>query len=149
MVIRIISIILIASLLMACSDKGVDPEASQDLEENETKWQSQGLTNYQINTQRLCFCDADSVREITIIVRDNEVSEAFYTDSGDYLPADRLEHLRTIDEHFEVIHDAINRDAFSLVIEYNATFGYPSLIDIDYSEGMADDEVTYRLSNLQ
>jgi uncharacterized protein DUF6174 len=57
--------------------------------------------------------------------------------------------LRTIEQHFDIIDEAISDNAFRLEVEYHPEFGFPTVISIDYAVNVADDEVVYYLSNLQ
>lgn len=119
----------------------------QQLEQNQQLWDNQNINSYQITSQTICFCP--SPNEMVITVEEENISEAFYTISGEYLTAQELEYVLTINQHFEIIRDAINQEAFSLDVTYEPTFGYPTEISIDYIEMTVDDEITYLLSSLQ
>ena len=43
--------------------------------------------------------------------------------------------------------EALRREAAGLAVRYNATFGYPESIQIDWVAGAVDDEVSYRITD--
>ena len=54
----------------------------------------------------------------------------------------------TIDELFDIAKTAIN-EAHIYSIEYdNSPYGNPKIIDIDWAENTADDEVTFYINNV-
>ena len=54
----------------------------------------------------------------------------------------------TIDELFDIAKTAIN-EAHIYSIEYdNSPYGNPKIIDIDWAENTADDEVTFYINNI-
>ncbi|MEP1742714.1 MAG: DUF6174 domain-containing protein [Kangiellaceae bacterium] len=61
----------------------------------------------------------------------------------------RKSSLRTIEQHFDIIDEAISDNGFRLEVEYHPEFGFPTVISIDYAVNVEDDEVAYYLSNLQ
>jgi hypothetical protein len=66
------------------------------------------------------------------------------------LSSQELSSLYTIDELFSLIQQAINSDT-SVVLDvvYNAEFGYPEKVSIDWLVGAVDDEMTYLVSGFQ
>ena len=110
-------------------------------------WQQQSITCYQITSQIVCFCP--STDNISVTISNDQITEAFYETTGVYLTDQELSWLKTVNEHFDIIEDAIREDVFSLNVEYDPTFSYPTIISIDYIKNVAVDEITYRLSNLQ
>ena len=55
--------------------------------------------------------------------------------------------FKTVDQLFEIIEDATSR-AEMLEVSYDQEKGYPNTINIDYSSDIADEEVSFRLSDL-
>lgn len=54
----------------------------------------------------------------------------------------------TVDGLFAAIDDAIERDAARIDARYDPQLGYPLEIAIDFSERIADEEVSYFASDL-
>ncbi len=49
---------------------------------------------------------------------------------------------------FDLIQDAIDRDAASIIVEYQTSLGYPFDISIDYDAAVADEEVRYETTQI-
>jgi hypothetical protein len=54
----------------------------------------------------------------------------------------------TINEAFELIEEYEGK-AFSIQVEYHPKFGYPTDINIDIAEMIADEEIHYRFQGLK
>lgn len=148
MKLRLLLMLFLPSLLlMSCHQSKVYDDEISDLDKNEKLWLDHQITNYQINTRVICFCMMTD--EITIVVENNEIARAFFTQSGVFLNEQQLEQLLTIEEHFELIREAYSQDADHINVSYDPNFGFPTQIDVDYSYSIADDEFTYTLANLQ
>ncbi len=145
MIARVLVIVIFSIVFLGCHSD-TDPQR-KELRENISKWQELERTDYQITTRVVCFCIRTD--EIIITVEDEQIVEAFYAESGDFLEQSELSSLRTIEQHFDIIDEAISDNAFRLEVEYHPEFGFPTVISIDYAVNVADDEVVYYLSNLQ
>lgn len=53
----------------------------------------------------------------------------------------------SISDLFDIVQDALDRDVASLIVSYNSALGYPTRIDIDYSEEVMDEEVDYTIED--
>ena len=131
-------------LLLGCSN--LFGPTRGEFEENLAIWEEAGIGTYRYMYQRLCFCvNTDAV---TIEVRDGSITSVTLVETGEPAEAVYLDTYLTIDEIFEEIQDAIERDAHELSVTYHETFGYPTSVDIDYNENTIDEEMSYRASNL-
>jgi hypothetical protein len=127
---------VLAASASACSrsaDEG-------DLEAARARWESEGPQHYQFVSRQACFCASDLNRPINITVQVNQIVSAKYVD--DQTPvADVVLRLQlTIDGAFDLIQDAIERDAALLAVSYDEALGYPTSISVDYNKRTADDE---------
>ncbi len=106
------------------------------------KWRSLHLPNYTIDQQRMCFCPhAAEVMRIT--VQADTISWVMRISDGvvvDY------PHYVTVDSLFGIIR-ALQYD--SLVVRYNAQYGYPEFLDVNPQLHPIDGGFTYITSNLQ
>lgn len=106
-------------------------------------WEANGSDNYDIRLGWLCFCPVDLITERTIEVRNNAVaSGGFPVESG------TLAEHQTVDGLFNLIEDALDRDAATLDISYHPTLGYPTQGNIDYDLRMADEEIGFTVHDL-
>lgn len=62
----------------------------------------------------------------------------------DKIPASQLTVTpMTVEDAFALIQDAIDREADRIDVTYNATYGFPTVMNLDYSIMMADEEQYY------
>lgn len=141
---RLTACLGLSSLLLGCSSL-FDPD-SNELEDNLAVWNASGIEDYRFRYARLCFCIGDS--PVIIEVGADTIVSVTEADTGDPVDPQYMDIYLTIDGVFEVIRDAIERDAFSLSVAYHETLGYPTQVAIDYIENAVDDEITYVASEL-
>lgn len=136
---KLLLIALVLLFCMACNDGTLaepDAKAAYDL------WQSKNIHNYSIDQVYSCFCvnrgqtvritvRADTILNLVNISGDSVIYSAGYF---------------TIDSLFGIINHS---EYDSLVIRYNAKYGYPEFLDINPQDHPADGGVLYVTSNLQ
>ncbi len=136
---------ILAAILMvgpiACGDS-TGPEVDL-LSEQRSLWEAQSLTDYTYDVRRVCFCP---FREgVRLIVVAGVLTEATDLETQEVLEADELQWYLTIDGLFDLLQDAYAGDAHQVDVDFDATRGYPTLIFIDYSEMIADEELGFTL----
>jgi hypothetical protein len=95
-----------------------------------------------------CFCGVELVRPVEITVRDGAPLSVTYEDTGE--PADRelFSRFETVGELFDVLDAAFNEGAASVSAEYDAEFGYPRQVFIDYTGNVIDEELGWSVEAL-
>ena len=124
---------------------GVDFSAIADAAE---RWQAYGLKNYVVEQKRLCFCAVPS-GFVRLTVRDNKIVGGVDVTTTQPVPPRALQSYQTVDEMFAWLRDVQARNPVRLAIDYDARFGYPERIDVDYSAGLADDELSIEQRSLE
>lgn len=125
---------------------------------NQQIWERDGYSNYQFQLSKQCFCDGD-LYPVIIVVKSDSVHAALDPESGDTLRVETEEGLKpvlkafpgvyeTVPQLFKVIDNAIAREVKVLNIQYDKELGYPTAIDIDIADQMADDEVSFKVETL-
>jgi hypothetical protein len=137
---------LLGFVLLSLGCAGVLDPTTSELEDNLEKWHSAGIESYRFRFQRLCYCI--SVEALTVEVVNGEIVSATVATTGEQPHEAVADHVLTIDDFFAEIQDAIDRNAHSLTVEYHGTLGYPTEVDIDYDENVADEEMSYRAGEL-
>jgi hypothetical protein len=133
--------------VMACSDTlGVTVAGA---ESHRAQWEAADLTAYLYEYQKQCKCSLATLRPARIEVRAGSVTRVTYLDNAQTLESPPADAFPTIDDLFDHIDEAARMDAASLVVTYDATLGYPTLISIDYRRDISDDEIIIRASNLE
>ena len=124
---------------------GNDDEESA-LDRAELRWSRSGVQDYQVVVQNLCFCGY--VRPVRITVRFGAVVSRVDAETGEPVPT-YAQNVRDIPGLFDLIREAIAQDAHELDVTYDATYGFPTLITIDYIRNAVDDELTVKTSEFQ
>lgn len=149
-----ISLLILLSILFFSSCNLLGENGKQDdLEANRQRWQKFKIDNYEFEVRKACFCP-DYLYPAIIVVRDDTVNTVLNPQTREPLRNPdtkkevRFSGYKTIDELFNVVEDAIQKDAVHLQVKYDRTLGYPKQIAIDFQTQVADDEVSYNIIDL-
>lgn len=123
----------------------------QSFTHNLQKWQSVAggpdeFIGY--TTQQSCFCPSEFNRPMNITESGGEITSATYADTNETVPDNIRQSLQTIDQRFEQLQSAYENGADSVNVEYDEQFGFPTSVFIDHSQMIADEEVSYTITNL-
>ena len=145
--------VLLASLcsiaLASCSitEPGRAGE-SVDLARNRERWASAALHDYEFDYQLSCFCPAEAVEPVHIVVRGDQVVRV--TSTRDGLPALRqFGAWPTVPDLFESVRTLLERDVERLEVTYDPIYGYPTSILVDVHLMVADDGSSQSAANLR
>lgn len=134
-------------LFSGCNSSNNESEIESEFNTAKARWEQQNVSDYQITTQRSCFCIPRD--RVVNIVEQNQLSGAFFVGNGQNLTAEELAYQKTIDDYFGLIEQAIDDQAFSLIVSYHTTLGYPTQISIGYDQLIADGGISYRLTDFR
>lgn len=142
-----ITLLILAMILAACSFGG------SELSRNQAKWLGAGITHYRFQLNVSCFCLFRSQMPLTIEVKDGEIVSM--TDvNGEAFPMDDpmsdlvMKHA-TIDRLFSELKSDSVQTADRLTMSFDATYGYPVEVAIDFIELAADDELYITVSGFE
>jgi hypothetical protein len=142
---KLLLLIIISGTVYSCTD---DENQVSELNENRRLWESNQIVSYSINEETSCFCGGVLDWELT--VEDSIKTEVDFDElqlSVDETYDTILERARTINEIFDFLKNLENQNIESIVVEYHTTYGFPTLISIDYNRNVSDDEVVYSYTN--
>lgn len=139
-------LIALTACLAGCSDAISGPDPRGELEANRNRWQSVGFTDYTYRVDRACFCGFFGLAEIE--VRNGVIVAVTQVEDGTSVDPEFFQFYDTVEDLFDLIEDAIAREAEVLNVEYNDQLGYPTTIELDYAFNVADDELTVTVSGL-
>ncbi|AUS99091.1 hypothetical protein CLI64_01005 [Nostoc sp. CENA543] len=117
---------------------------------NRNLWNSKNIVNYRYTFSNGCFCIPDARGPVVIEVRNGKTVSVTSVATGQ--PVSNPEFFRnynTIPKLFNVIGDAIQRQAANLDVSYNPQYGYPTQINVDYNAQIADEEIYLTIENFQ
>ena len=136
--------IFLLFIILNCTKKtGVIPEDELNLQEQEKKWKKQGIIDYEFTSQISCFCQSDYTLPKAIVVKNDEIQSI----NGVAYANLEYENHMTIDELFDYIEDHQNKNPVIENLEFDSVYGFPSYIYFDISEVIADDEISYTITN--
>ncbi|MCF4967191.1 DUF6174 domain-containing protein [Nostoc sp. CMAA1605] len=117
---------------------------------NRTLWNSRNVVNYRYTFSNGCFCIPDARGPVVIEVRNGRTVSVTSVATGQPVSnPEFFQNYNTIPKLFNVIGDAIQRQAASLDISYNPQYGYPTQINVDYNAQIADEEIYLTIENLE
>jgi hypothetical protein len=142
---KFINIFFAAFLMMTFSNCELQQFEQDLLDSQREDWKSHNISDYSYTFTENCACS--ETEDIDIVVVSNQVSSATYSDSGIPVTGDDLARVRTIDEVFDIIQEAIDDGYFFINIDYHLEYDYPSIFEIDPDGGIDDDIVIYSIQN--
>ena len=124
----------------------------RELDQQNARWQSQGLTNYQMKLGIGCFCPFFDRMPLTVEIRAGQVlsvtdSQGQPVSADDPIRSSGNEQLLTIDGVFAYARDAI-QDADEVRIAYDPALGYPASMSIDQIKLAMDDELSVTIHDV-
>jgi hypothetical protein len=128
---------------ISCGDATGPTHSTADLDAARQRWHARNLHTYAFELQRSCFCA--NTHRLFVAVVDDAVTGVLDLDTGEWVDAQLGE---TVDELFTFIQNATDRHASLMRAEYDPEQGFPTAIDYDGAAQIADDEVSYRVSNV-
>ena len=117
--------------------------ALRDLAVHQAQWQSKGIKSYSMTITRQCFCPSEP---LDVVVVDGVATKVTV---GGKAP-DPLQPAvapLTIQDLFVLV--AAQNEAASMTVEWDATFGYPTSIQVDPIANAIDDEFGYTITNFR
>ena len=111
-------------------------------------WARNRIDSYVYVLDMQCYCALPKSAKVFVI--NGRVERVQGTESNEvYIDPVVLSQYKTIPEYFELIDELYRKNPDSLTIEHNRYLGYPELVQADISYKMADEEISYKLTNFQ
>lgn len=137
------AVALLAAATGGACDTGVLRPQQDALHAARERWAAAEPTSYTFEVQRVCFCIEQYVRPMRIAVEDGVVVSAVYADDGTAIPGEI--EPPTVTDLLDEIQTAIDEEADSIEASYDAEFGYPLDVSIDFIERAVDEEMAFRV----
>ena len=137
--------------------KTVTPENTQvttnniatEIQANREKWKAHGISKYEIEIQKICYCIPEVVRMMIFKVADYNVETARYADTGESVDPKHYGEFNTIDSMFSFVERALKKNPADITITYDEKYGYITELNIDFKVNIADDEISVIASNMR
>jgi len=115
-----------------------------EIERNKEKWQDANVSHYRFNLNISCFCAFRQDMPLVIEVMDGKVVSMEYQTGNEIDAANRelFERYATIDRIFSELEADLAGAADEVTIAaFDATYGFPVEVTIDFVKEAADDEL--------
>lgn len=132
--------LMAALVLVSCNDTPTDPVL-----EAEERWKAAGIHDYTIDQMRSCFCFR-SGEWVRLTVQSDTLRSAVRISDGAPVARPDLGWYCSVDSLFGLIRRSAGD---SLVVTYDAKYGFPSSLDIDPQLHPVDGGVLYTTANLE
>ena len=140
----ILFVLLILTLILsACGGRST-------LNENRDKWNASGINHYRFELTIFCFCPFSEVNPVTVEVLDGRIVSLTGAD-GQPLPENfrsDFDQAGTVNLLFAIAENSL-ANADQAEVTYDAAYGFPSSIRVDWIELAMDDEVSYYIENFE
>jgi len=140
--IRLAGLALLAAAA-SCSDSTSPLPQFFELQAARSRWHAQNLHTYAVVVQHSCFCG--NVNPLYTVVVNDEVAGVLDLQTNQSLDP---KSSQSVDDLFDFIQRAIDQHADVIRVEFDPTKGFPTSIDYDGSAGIADDEVSFRITDV-
>jgi hypothetical protein len=139
------TLILTLIVLAACSAAATSPLAA-----NRQKWESLHISHYRFILSISCFCGFNNRMPLTIEVKDGQLVSMLDRQGQPVTEfLDIFGKYSTIEKLFNVLDSALNGGADKVTVDYDAQYGYPQAIVIDYVENAMDDEMGFTINKFE
>ena len=126
-------------MLVACGDS-TSPD--DELSAARRRWAAQAPPAYEVVLFRSCECLQEGSGPVLVRVRNGTVEARQYVSTGNAVSSTYESVFPNVEGLFEIVADALRRDADRLEVRYDPVLSYPTRIVVDYDRIVADDEFT-------
>jgi hypothetical protein len=128
--------------LAVCAD--IPTAAARDeLDAAFSRWQAAGIADYSYDVRVSCYCLDERTRTVRAEVRNGVPVSLTYVDSGTAADTAMFDDVRTMDRLFATLRQAVEREPYDWIAQYDGTWGIPLSVAVDYDATMVDDEIGY------
>ena len=126
--------------LAGCGLGDDDGFQRQNLSQARLRWEGKNVASYSYIIELQCFCaPASQLRPVLVTVQNGAVASLQYYHANPAqrtpAPAEVFGPYDTVEELFDIVDDAIDRDADLLQVGYDPEYGFPNTANIDYEAG--------------
>lgn len=125
-------------------------QARAELQKNLARWQTSGITDsYTYVVDAACLCSEAALLPARIAVRYGQIVSAVDPDTNEALDPSVYSRLPTVDNLFERASAALLGSYTDILIEYDPTLGYPTLLGLNPKRCVIDDETNFTIQSLE
>ena len=140
----LLSLLVLALALSACGG------TSSEMQTNRDKWNAAKVTHYTFELIVSCFCPFADIMPITVEVQDGKIVSMTDVNGnaveGEF--AQYIEEAASIERLFALAEKNAS-EAEEIKVTYDAQYGFPTAINIDFIKMAVDDEISYYVNNFK
>jgi len=153
-------LLILVIVLSGCATIANAGEPKSEVEQARDKWQAANISHYRFKLFLGCFCVFSQDMPLNIEVKDGQVVSMEYQSGNPIDPSlmEYFERFVTIDKLFDEIEngfevqgnvDNAGDKAEEVKVTYDATYGFPSQINIDFIKNAIDDELSLQITDFE
>jgi hypothetical protein len=144
---------LLLPLLAGCELGDNDEFQRQNLSQARLRWEGKNVASYSYILELQCACaPASQLRPVLVTVENGAVTALQYYHQNPAqrtpAPVEVFGPYDTVEELFDIIDDAIDRDADALQVGYDPEYGFPTIASIDYESG-GSEQILFVVSDFE
>lgn len=149
--VRPLALLLLAVALHGCAIWPTGPVARErrELERSRRLWESQQITGYRYRLQVFSFLPDEFRGPVLVEVRNRSTVSVTYVSSGAPARAQPFGSMDTVEELFDTISRALDRDPDEVEVEYDPQLGYPRHARFDFEKNATDEEGGFEVTSFQ
>ena len=89
------------------STKATSNDIASEIQVNRDKWMAHGISSYQIEIQKICYCVPEVVRMMVFEIEENEITSVRYADTGEDVDPQHYGDFNTINSMFMFVEKAL------------------------------------------
>ena len=136
--------LLFAIFLIACNEDNAQVSQT-DFETNFTKWEELDISDYYFTQSISCYCTEEYLLPKEVRV----VNGTIVSINGESYNPEVHYDFRTINDFFDFIEMKAKSNPSFFGVSYDEQYGFPTRVALDPVEQIADDEITYTLSDFK
>ena len=134
------------ALLSGCGILGIGEDGERErLARSMRTWSENQPERYHFVLERLCLCPLEVVSAVEIGVGNGVVVSRRYVQTGQPVSARYVELFPSMEGVFDLLEDALDREAGRIDVRYDSRYGFPFDATIDYVLNAVDDELSFRV----
>ena len=113
-------------------------------------WNSSGVVAYELGFKRLCFCTDEYTAPFVSVVENGGIVEVLDKNATLLDPTNPLfQDAYSVEILFARIQSGLDEGVYEIRVDYDATYGYPTSVYIDYDVRIADEEFSVAIESFQ
>ncbi len=121
-----------------------------ELQKNRARWLASGITDsYTYVVDAACLCSEAGLLPARVAVRYGQIVSAVHPDTNEALHPSVYSRLPTVNDLFDRAATALVGTYTDILIEYDPTLGYPTLLGLNPKRCVIDDETNFTIQSLE